>query len=188
MVSPLVVVRWEDQHCRRQLQDFLEQALIESMGTAGWKIGAARAADEQCITSKNPVVHHQAHRILCVTRRVDRLQSKITHNQHVSVVKPQIDERCWAQAMCDDQSGHDLAKFPAGREVIGVSMCINDVTDMQSQLPSYHAIIIEQAQLRIDEHRLAGRLAPYKIGLAAANQESFEDHFTAPGSPALWLD
>src|SRR6185312_8460359 len=67
-------------------------------------------------------------------------------------------------------------EFGGGREVIRVRVGIEQVAHVQAIVRGETEVAVQLSDLRIDEHRGAGLLAPHQVRLAAAGRNVFEDH------------
>src|SRR3546814_14744606 len=88
MRAALVVVGGKDQHPGRQFQQLSEQAVVEGVGISRREIRPSGSADEQGISGEDPVVSDKAHGIPRVSRRMERVEPQLAHDEHVAIVQP----------------------------------------------------------------------------------------------------
>src|ERR1700691_2173285 len=67
-----------------------------------------------------------------------------------------------------------------GREMIRVRMGVDEIPYAQSIFCSQRDVAVDLAELRVDQRRGAGLLAPDKIGEAPAASHCFEYHCAIP--------
>ena len=115
-------------------------------------------------------------------------QAQIADDEHVAIVKPHVGMGRGAEAVHDDGHAEDARQLPPGREMIGMSVGVDDVADMHPMPVGEPDIMIDLAQLRIDEHGGMCALAAHKIGLAPAGRDLLENHIAHSPSPGAESD
>ncbi len=111
-----------------------------------------------------------------MSRRVEHLQPQGSDGQHLAVVQPQIHERRGTRAMHGNGNVQSAGNLSRSREMIGVSVRVDQVVNAQAVTRRQGEITVDQGDLRVDEDRRAAFLATDQVGLAASRTEMFENH------------
>ena len=144
----LVVVRGKHLQRRVELQDAVEQAVVERVRIARRQVGAARGADQQRVAREQPVADVNARRVARVTRRVDDLQAQVADREHVAVVDAQRRVRRRGERVHDDGHVEPRRELVRGREVIGMRVRVDEITNAQPVAGSAREIAVDLPQLR----------------------------------------
>src|SRR3546814_10902274 len=78
----------------------------------------------------------RSHGIPRVSRRMERVEPQLAHDEHVAIVQPHVGERRRAEAVHDDRGLQGPAEFAAGREMIGVRVRVDRSEEHTSELQS----------------------------------------------------
>jgi hypothetical protein len=111
---------------------------------------------------------------------MDRSQAQVTDPQHVAVLHAQIRKWRRAVAMHHDRDAERFAQLVRRREMVGVGMSVDDVSQSESVASDPAPVPVDQSYLRIDEDGGAGFLAADEIGLAPTLRELLENHRAPP--------
>ena len=133
-------------------------------------------ADQERVAREDPVLQPQTHRIARVAGRVHRGQPQVADREDVAVVEPHIRERRRTVAMHDDRYAGRPAEVVRRREMVGVRMRVDHVTDPQSVTSRVRVIAVELADLRVDQDGCTGRLTADQVGLTATGCDLLEQH------------
>ena len=171
-----VVVRGKHLELGVELQDPVEEAVVERLGIAGRQIGASRPADQERVAREEAIAREKAHRIARVARRVDRLHPDAADHEHVAVLQAQV--RKGRRAVAEHHDGH--AELPGDlvrrREMIGVRVRVDHVAKRQAAAREAAVVVIDLADLGIDQRGDARIGTADEIRLAAARCDLLEDH------------
>jgi hypothetical protein len=172
----LVVVRREDSKAGVEFQKALEEAVVESLRIATRQVGAAGSTDQQGVAGEHAVLDLQAHRVAGVAGRVHHLQAQAPEHQHLTVADAHVHEGRGTRSVHHDRHGQLPCQLPGCREMVGVGVGVDQVTDAQAITRGERKVVVDLADFRIDQRCRAGVLAADKIGLAAASGDLFENH------------
>ena len=110
------------------------------------------------------------------------MQAQLSDDDHLAITDPHVHKGRRTRSVHHHRLTQLPRELPGRREMIGVSMSVDQVADTQTVSGSERNVVVNLADFRIDQRRRASLAAADKIGLTSTCCNLFEDHFAL-----LWM-
>jgi hypothetical protein len=180
MAAALIIMGGIDLQGRVQFQQPIEQAVIERVGIASGKVGAAGGADQKRIAGKDPVVGQHAHGIPGMAGGVQRLQPHPANPQNLAIGQAEIGIGRGRQRVCHHRCAQFQAQLLGRREMVGMGVGVQHIANAQALARRQAKIIVRLLQVGVDQHGGMAVAAAQKVRLASAGGDLLENHAASP--------
>jgi len=164
--STAVVMAGIDQGVVWQREQLVSNAVKQVVGAAVLKVSPTAAVDEQCITAEQAISEEIGKVPVCVPGGMQGCELQAADDERDTFFDAHIRAGQLVDSRPRDTAAGLLLQLQRGGDVVGMYMGVQGERQLQVQPGQLGQVAVRCGNDRVDEHGLAGVLAPEYVGIS----------------------